>query len=475
MIINKKYIAPATVSKFMRSDEFFRGILGPIGSGKSVGCCMEVFRRCCEIPPGPDGVRRSRWAVVRNTRQQLKDTTLKTWLEWFPSGAAGHWKESEGCFYLKVKDVEAEILFRPLDSPDDAARVLSLELTGAWLNESREIPKEIVEALQGRIGRYPARVTVPDYWCGMIADTNPPEEDSYWYRLFEHLPVEDNDPGTVMPMESFVQPSGLSPEAENVENLRPGYYEKLAVGKTKGWVDTYIRAMYSQSMSGKPVYQQFYKSNRHKVHNIAPSMYRPVIIGMDFGRTPAASFKQVDEMGRVLTICEATGFDMGIKTFAERYLRPILRTRFAHCPVVIIGDPAGVARNNTDDNNCFLELEEQFPEAYVMPGRTNDPLIRIQATEDLLRHFPDGEPAVVYSEECRMLLDGIRSKYRYRKRKAGEDFEDKPEKNKWSHIVEADQYANDFILHGYAASDYMRHGKVFVEDSYKVADSYTGY
>ena len=34
-----------TLKKFMKSDDFFRGMRGPVGSGKSVACCIEIFRR----------------------------------------------------------------------------------------------------------------------------------------------------------------------------------------------------------------------------------------------------------------------------------------------------------------------------------------------------------------------------------------------------------------------------------------------
>ena len=34
-----------TIKHFMKSDDFFRGIRGPVGSGKSVSCCIEIFRR----------------------------------------------------------------------------------------------------------------------------------------------------------------------------------------------------------------------------------------------------------------------------------------------------------------------------------------------------------------------------------------------------------------------------------------------
>ena len=33
---------------FMKDSNFFRGIRGPVGSGKSVACCVEVFRRAIQ-------------------------------------------------------------------------------------------------------------------------------------------------------------------------------------------------------------------------------------------------------------------------------------------------------------------------------------------------------------------------------------------------------------------------------------------
>ena len=42
----------------MKDNTFFRGIRGPVGSGKSVGCCVEVFRRALEQKKAPDGKRK---------------------------------------------------------------------------------------------------------------------------------------------------------------------------------------------------------------------------------------------------------------------------------------------------------------------------------------------------------------------------------------------------------------------------------
>ena len=46
MSINFKYKPYGeTLKTFMKSNDFFRGLRGPVGSGKSVSCCIEVFRR----------------------------------------------------------------------------------------------------------------------------------------------------------------------------------------------------------------------------------------------------------------------------------------------------------------------------------------------------------------------------------------------------------------------------------------------
>ena len=66
-----------TIKKFMKSDHFFRGLRGPVGSGKSVACWIEIFRRALAQEPGPDGIRRTRMAIIRNTNPQLKTTTIK--------------------------------------------------------------------------------------------------------------------------------------------------------------------------------------------------------------------------------------------------------------------------------------------------------------------------------------------------------------------------------------------------------------
>ena len=99
------------LKKFMKSETFFRGIRGPVGSGKSVSCCIEVMRRAMMQEPNKDGVRRTRWAVIRNTNPQLRTTTIKTWVDWFPESVWGKFNWSVPYTHvLKRGDIEAEVI-----------------------------------------------------------------------------------------------------------------------------------------------------------------------------------------------------------------------------------------------------------------------------------------------------------------------------------------------------------------------------
>ena len=142
------YKAPGEVIKtFMKDDSFFRGVRGPVGSGKSVSCCIEIFRRAAKQQASPDGKKKSRWAVIRNTNPQLKTTTMKTWLDWFPENIFGNFTYSVPFTHnIHINDIELEVIFLALDRPEDVKKLLSLELTGVWINEAREIPKTIVDA-----------------------------------------------------------------------------------------------------------------------------------------------------------------------------------------------------------------------------------------------------------------------------------------------------------------------------------------
>jgi hypothetical protein len=131
------YTAPPTCAAFMKDEHFFRCIRGPVGSGKTTAALMELFRRACEQHPAADGIRYTRFAVVRQTLKELRDTVLKDILQWLQGAAS--WKVSDGTVYVRVGDVSSEWVLIPLDNPEDQRRLLSSQFTGAWMSEVIEM------------------------------------------------------------------------------------------------------------------------------------------------------------------------------------------------------------------------------------------------------------------------------------------------------------------------------------------------
>lgn len=479
------YTPSKTVKEFMLSDAKIRAIVGPVGSGKTSGAIIELLRQSITIPAMEDGIRRSRQLIVRNTKTQLRDTTLSSVIGLLPVEIY-KWRESDMIMRFRFNDVESDWLFRSLDSPEDVQRVLSLEVSHAWIEESREIPVQLLSDIEGRVGRYPSQAGGFRYRSGIICTTNPPEIDSSWYKLLEHLPQEDGDDNSIIDAATFKQPSGLSPEAENLENLRPGYYEELSKGKKKDWINVYVHGRYAKSMSGKPVYEDSFQYDRRVKRNLPIDPTLPVIIGLDAARNPAAVFMQIGRDGKLRKLREAIGKDMGMKTFIASKLTPLIRNHFSLNPLVFVGDPSWVRKNDTDDNSTMKELKKHFVTGIpgmghaVKSAATNDPIARINALDDPFRNWwPDGEPGIEYDAECQTLVTALRSKYRYTRKKTTDgEMRDMPDKtHPWSDIADADQYGTLFILSKhYRATDYARE---FMKSEplrpSRPADSYAGY
>ena len=424
-----------TIRRFALSESRVRCLLGPFGSGKSSGCVMEIPRRAHDIPKGPDGISRYRVAIVRNSYIQLRDTTIKTFHDWFPPKVFGEYRITDHTYFItKFPGVHIEVLFRALDRPDQVSNLLSLEVTDAWFNEAREIPKSIVDAMDSRIGRYPSKKDVGEYQYGMFMDSNPPADDSWIYKTFE----VDRPDG----WEIFKQPSGLSVHAENTKHLPKNYYQNLAKGKDEMYIRVYIHGQYGYTIQGKPVFTSF-KDNIH----VSPRKLDPVpgtdlIIGMDFGLQPACVIGQITPLGQLRVLDELVSDGMGIRQFCLNQLLPLLRLKYFGMNVVGFGDPAGISRSPTDESTCFDILHSaEIGLTNVISAPTNAVTPRVGAVETFLNKLSMGEPGFILSPNCRYLRKAMNGDYHYAKDPKGEgEYKPMPVKNFSSHIADALQY-----------------------------------
>ncbi len=437
--IRYSYADVPTLARFAESDARIRGINGPFRSGKSSASVMEIAQRGCAQRPGPDGVARSRWIVVRNTFAQLEDSTIRTVHMWLPPEHFGKYVQRDHTYTIKALrgaggwPCEIEVWFRALDRPDHVRNLLSVEVTGAWVNEAREVPWPIVEALDGRIGQYPPKNQGGPTWTGLWMDTNPPDVDSKWYRFFEETP---HDP---MRVAHFHQPSGLSDQAENLSNLpSPSYYKDLAYGKAEAWVKVYIHGQYGFVAEGKPIYPEY----KDQVHCVAmdPVPGVRIIRGWDYGLQPACSFSQLLPDGRWLVFDEMTSDNMSIDEFSDNVLEHCARSFRGKAEFEDWGDPAGDQRAQTDKRTCF---QIQQGKGIMVEGSVQNVAMRWEAVRKPLRTLVGGEPQFILHPRCRVLRKGFMGAYHRRRLQVSgpERYSEQADKTEASHIHDALQYS----------------------------------
>ncbi len=425
----------------MRSESFGRLIAGPVGSGKTTACLFELLRRACEQTPAEDGFRYTRFAIVRQTLKQLKDTVLKDIISWLEGMA--HYKVSDSTVFIEIGDVRSEWILIPLDNPEDQRRLLSMQLTGAWMSEAIEMPVDLVAALSGRCGRYPTAIKGVAKWMGIIADTNMPSEGGPWHEFMETNVPPD--------WQIFVQPGGMTEEAENLnyliqtektiklpldhpDRLAQGriYYERLVRSYGGDWVNRYVHAQYGDDPSGTAVFKSSFKRSFHTMPDLESCQGHPIVIGQDFGRDPCSIIGQMDHKGRLLLLEEVTAQDIGLELHITRNLRPVLaQEQYLGKKVIIVGDPAGMAKGSIYEETSFDALKRLGFAAYPAPTNKIDP--RLRAIESFLLSQRDGGPAMLINQEkCPTTILALNGGYRYAKTKLGQR-KPLPEKNKYSH------------------------------------------
>ena len=428
-----------SLDDFFYSEKFISLAVGPVGSTKTTAGIMKIVHHAAQMAPSKDGKRRSRCIWVRNTREQLRDTSIPDFLKWIPDGIMGSFLKTEYKFVINVGDIECEVLFRGLDDANDVRRLLSLQASFIIFDEFREIHPDIYNAAQGRVGRYPDKMM---NGVGCVTDdgrpnahiwgmTNPPDMDTFWETLLTDPP--DN-------VHVTIQPSGLSPEADWTRFLPDDYYDNLAQGKTEDWIDVYINAKFGKSLSGLPVFRSFDRTVHCADHKIKPLFSdNPLIIGVDAGLTPAAVVGEVAYDGRLVIYDAKISDGMGALRFVREVRKPMLVNKFPSRRAVVIIDPAAFQRVQTDERTVAdIWRNEGF---MVKPAKTNSVAARIAAVDKYLTRVVDGNYGLVVDpDDAAPLVQALAGKYRYKINTKGVRDESPEKSHPWSDVADAFQY-----------------------------------
>ncbi len=451
-------------------------------SGKTTSIFMKLVTMAKLQERSSDGIRRTRAVVVRNTAPQLRDTTLVSWNYWFKDGQAGDWRATDKIFNMRWDDVECEVLFRPLDTAQDIARVLSLEVTFAVLDEFVQIPKEIIDALSARCGRYrPPSAAPPTNW-GMWGASNPSTEDNWWFdylhdatrvrrhRTFESEEVQefhDATAGQDINATYYHQPGGLEADAENLDNLPPydgsnKYYINQAKGKSDAWKKQFIDAEWGFSVSGRPVAQSFRPEQHVAKGSLIYNPHRRLIIGLDPGLAGTVfTFCQEDAHGRLLVLGELLLVGVGIERALRDHVKPYIRHRFPDAQVLVVPDPAANNRSQSDERSVVDVIKKVYDVAIESNNRLP---MRLNAIDYFCTTSTDLGPRLqIDGKECPRLVRALKGGWRFDLSTPKSTERGEPEKNEWSHHGDSFGYACRYFhkqtareLRGMASS-----GKVF--------------
>jgi hypothetical protein len=443
-------------------------IQGPIGSGTSSACSHKIMKIGMEQLPDFDGERRTRWLIIRDTYPKLEKTTQRTWLDWFPEDQFGSFRRSvppTHTIRYRHPDndgtwINMEVIFHAIGTPEEAEEIAaSFEITGFWVNEAQFVDKKVVDELLSRAGRYPSPARGPGAkWYGGMLDLNAPLEGHWIPYMRGDVPLptdwaEDRRMAYVKPegWTFFTQPPGLierivegrpqyfeNPEAENQKHLRQTYLQQTA-GKDREWIDRRILNKTGLYTDGKPVYPTF--SDREHVSQDILSVFDgvPLYVGLDFGRDPAAVVGQCVNNGwRVFA--ELIGDNEGAVEFAPRLKRWLSR-KFPGRDFIFGGDPRGSDRSQVSNVTAYDIFHDHGMKVQPATSDNNPELRRNTVMTVLMRRS-----GLQIGTECITLRTGMAGGYHYPKIRGTGGFQDRPRKNKYSHVVEA--FENMLIIGG---------------------------
>lgn len=460
------YVPNPTPEAFHADDESrIKILMSAVGCGKSAALVNELLFRACEQEPDAEGVRYTRFAIVRSSYGQLKSTTIKTFQDWvspkickivYDSPIRGHIK---GLSLGDGTTLDAEFVFMSLDSPDAIAQLLSLELTGAAVNEIAEIRNQnILKDLFQRCARYPSKkMGVNITWHGIIGDMNPPPQGSWLYDLFE----KDRPPGHKLyryPPPIHIHRDPYDPDnvdkinfepnsaAENVQNLDKGYDYWIDIAKQNihdwDYVTRFCLGDYPYGASGRPIYPVFSHA-RHVRDDLLPHPGSLLLIGMDFGFKPAAAFLQFRD-GYVQCLDEICTEDASLDEFVEEMLLPKLRTEYPGYKAVICGDPSGDSQGSTIDRATSFRFLRQRGLKVYKPLTNKFKPRRDSVTDLLSRHG-----RFYVHPQCTTIIGGFMGGYRWKEQRGVANEHLRPDKSDiHSHVQDAIQAVALYLKSG---------------------------
>lgn len=195
--------------------------------------------------------------------------------------------------------------------------------------------------------------------------------------------------------------------------------------------------------TGRPVFEDYSKSRHESRSEIEPHLGLPLLLGWDFGLTPACIVAQLRE-GRLFIIREYVEAHMGIQKFAPRVMSDLMvrypRWRDPRMDFRSYIDPAGLAAAQTDERTCAGIMSESGIRN-IFPGPIDFETRRKSVEHFLMLHTKEGPGLQLFPQDCPTLAKGFAGGYTYPERYDEiEPAKARPLKDHFSHAHDALQY-----------------------------------
>ena len=194
---------------------------------------------------------------------------------------------------------------------------------------------------------------------------------------------------------------------------------------------------------GTPVYRDFQKRIHVSDRPLQPESGLPLLIGMDFGLTPAAIVAQL-QGEQLLVLREFQEFNMGTERFCKLIMPQLLLSFPGWSDFrstknwLFFADPAGANRDQSNEGTSYKKITEVFG-AGVRPGAIDWETRKGAVEHFLLRTTKEG-PGLLIDPSCTHFIRGMEGGYRYPERAAEIEMANpRPIKDEHSHIQDAFQ------------------------------------
>lgn len=300
-----------------------------MGEGKSAALCWSVFYHTT-LNPGAN------WAVIRDTWENVRRTTMEEFFKWFPPGIMGTWHATHKEFTWAEGVGSGKVGFFGLDSPDDASKLMSLPLAGFAMDEPAPAIGSVgIDEMIFDIALTRLRQDGMKWYSAKLAENNP--DETHWtYRRFVQ-------PGE----ESFViwQP----PRPENTFNLPSDYYANLrrTLQHRPDLIRRFVEGDFGFQQIGQAVTPQW-ADKIHLTQGLLPVRGKDLHMLWDFGHNPTCIITQVDPSGHWNILDALVGEGIGTYELIVDAIKPLIKERYGtRYTLRHIGDPAGKAKDQS--------------------------------------------------------------------------------------------------------------------------------